>query len=167
MRKHLGAGFSCAKVCIHEYKRVCMAAQIWAWSGRLSLNHPEMDATHQEFVTLCAALSDTQSAKTYLERLDDLIAHSIVHFEQENTWMRDFSFPPAGCHEREHDTVLELMQEVRRLIVAGEVDLEARLAQELPLWFEHHVDTMDNMLAQFMRSHAAEHVIATTAVSTA
>lgn len=133
-----------------------MSSQVWAWSPRLSLQHPEIDATHQEFVTLCAALSDKESSTPYLERLDALIEHSIAHFEQENTWMRDLAFPPAGCHQREHDTVLELMQEVRRLIENGEVDLEERLATELPLWFEHHVDTMDNMLAQFMRSHEAE-----------
>jgi hemerythrin len=133
-----------------------MTVQKWAWSNRLSLNHPEIDATHQEFVLLCAALSDTQSTKPYLARLDELIAHSIAHFEQENTWMRDLSFGPAGCHQREHDTVLELMQEVRRLIEGGELDLQERLAQELPLWFEHHVDTMDNVLAQFMRSHEEE-----------
>jgi hemerythrin len=140
-----------------------MSSQVWAWSPRLSLQHPEIDATHQEFVTLCAALSDKESSILYLERLDALIEHSIAHFEQENTWMRDLSFPPAGCHQREHDTVLELMQEVRRLIENGEIDLEERLATELPLWFEHHVETMDNMLAQFMRSLEAEFTTETAA----
>lgn len=127
-----------------------MTSQKWGWSDRLSLHHPEIDATHQEFVTLCAALSDAESTTPYLTRLDELITHSIAHFEQENTWMRELSFGPAGCHQREHDAVLELMQEVRRLIDNGELDLQERLAQELPLWFEHHVETMDNLLAKFM-----------------
>jgi hemerythrin-like metal-binding protein len=124
--------------------------QKWAWSDRLSLKHDVMDETHQEFVTLCAALSMNESSSPFLERLDALIAHSIEHFEQENNWMRDFAFPPAGCHQGEHDAVLEVMQEVRRRYEAGEHDLGQSLAEELPLWFEHHVDTMDNMLAQFM-----------------
>jgi hemerythrin len=121
----------------------------WAWSDRLSLKHDLMDETHQEFVNLCAALSLNEPA-SYLTRLDALIAHSIEHFEQEDTWMRDFNFPPAGCHQGEHEAVLQVMQEVRRRYADGEHDLGASLAEELPLWFEHHVATMDNMLAQFL-----------------
>nr|WP_315482888.1 hemerythrin domain-containing protein [uncultured Undibacterium sp.] len=127
-----------------------MSTQNWAWSDRLSLKHEVMDETHQEFVTLCAALSFSETDTPFLERLDALIAHSIEHFEQENNWMRDFAFPPAGCHQGEHDAVLQVMQEVRRRYASGEHDLGQSLAEELPLWFEHHVDTMDNMLAQFM-----------------
>ncbi|MFZ6798242.1 hemerythrin domain-containing protein [Undibacterium sp. Di24W] len=124
----------------------------WTWSDRLSLKHEVMDETHQEFVALCAALSLNEPA-TYLSRLDALINHSVEHFTQEDRWMRETNFPPAGCHQGEHDAVLQVMQEVRRRYAAGEHDLGASLAEELPLWFEHHVATMDNMLAQFLISN--------------
>lgn len=127
-----------------------MTETTWGWSDRLSLKHQLMDATHQEFVTLCAALAMSDDKLPFLERLDALIAHSIEHFEQENAWMRDAGFPPAACHQGEHDAVLQVMQEVRRRFAEGEIDLGQRLAEELPLWFEHHVDTMDNMLAQYL-----------------
>lgn len=130
-----------------------MSKQEWAWSDRLSLKHELMDETHQEFVELCAALSLGEEHSPFLVRLDALIAHSIEHFEQENAWMKDFDFPPAGCHQGEHDAVLQVMQEVRRRYLEGETDLGQSLAEELPLWFEHHVDTMDNMLAQFLISN--------------
>ena len=129
--------------------RIGMTKADWTWSDRLSLKHDLMDETHQEFVALCAALSLDEPA-TFLSRLDALIEHSIEHFAQEDAWMRDNSFPPAGCHQGEHDAVLQVMQEVRRRYAGGEHDLGQSLAEELPLWFEHHVDTMDNMLAQFM-----------------
>lgn len=127
-----------------------MTTAVWGWSPRLSLQHGEMDVTHQEFVSLCAALADKDVGTPFVERLDALIAHTVKHFEQENTWMREHSFPPAGCHEGEHNAVLELIQEVRRRYLEGEHELGERLAEELPFWFEHHVDTMDNMLAQFL-----------------
>ena len=131
-----------------------MTQVFWGWSERLCSRYAPMDDTHKEFVILCAALSENKP-ETYLDRLDALIAHSIIHFEQENLWMEENSFPPAGCHRREHDTVLEVMTEVRRLVASGEADLGQRLAEEMPLWFEHHVDTMDNMLAQFMIKETA------------
>ncbi len=133
-----------------------MSSIVWAWSDRLSLQYPEMDATHQEFVTLCAQLSQAEDQTDYLLKLEALIAHSVQHFEQENQWMRETQFPPAGCHQTEHDTVLSLMQEVHRRVCDGEMDLADRLAEELPHWFEHHVATMDNMLAQFLRKPALE-----------
>lgn len=133
-----------------------MTTPVWGWSQRLSLQHGEMDATHQEFVSLCAALGDKEAETGFVERLDDLIAHTITHFEQENEWMRAHEFPPAGCHVGEHDAVLELMQEVRRRYQEGEHELGERLAEELPFWFEHHVDTMDNMLARFLMALETE-----------
>lgn len=121
----------------------------WGWSDRLKLSYGPMDETHVEFVTLCAALGKG-APDTFIERLDALIAHSVEHFEQENRWMEETNFPPVGCHKQEHDSVLEIMREVRSRYLAGETDLGQKLAEELPHWFEHHVDTMDNMLARFM-----------------
>lgn len=127
----------------------------WGWSDRLSLSYEPMDETHQEFVQLCAALAE-DNPSTFVQRLDALIEHSIRHFDQENVWMTETAFPPAACHKQEHDAVLEVMQEVRRRVTSGEADLAARLAEELPHWFEHHVDTMDNMLARFMLAQSRQ-----------
>lgn len=131
-----------------------MSETEWGWSDRLRLHYQPMDHTHEEFVTLCAALSEKQP-DTYLQRLDALIEHSIEHFEQENRWMEETDFPPVGCHRQEHDSVLEIMREVRKRVAEGDLELGDRLAEELPYWFEHHVDTMDNMLARHMAALAA------------
>ena len=139
-----------------------MTAAVWGWSARLSTKYEAMDETHQEFVSLCAALSEDHP-DSFLDRLDALISHTVVHFEQEDQWMREHNFPPAGCHQKEHDAVLQLMREVRLRIADGDLDLGPRLAEELPHWFEHHVDTIDNMLARFMTSLTADQTAAPTA----
>ena len=141
-----------------------MTQAVWGWTERLSSNYLPMDETHQEFVTLCAALSENKP-ETYLDRLDALISHSLDHFEQENQWMEENNFPPAACHRREHEAVLEVMTEVRRRVALGEADLGQSLAEEMPMWFEHHVDTMDNMLAQFMLKETASQTLATATES--
>lgn len=136
-----------------------MTTANWAWSERLNTRYEPMDETHKEFVSLCAALLENHPP-SFLARLDALIAHTVIHFDQENTWMHDHDFPPAGCHHREHDAVLQLMREVRASVDAGDVELGPRLAEELPFWFEHHVDGMDNMLARFMTGVSADVAIA-------
>jgi len=132
-----------------------MSQANWGWSERLRLNYQAMDETHEEFVKLCAALAEPDLT-SFVRRLDALISHSIDHFEQENNWMRLYDFPPAQCHLQEHEAVLEIMREVRRRFTLGETDLAKTLAEELPHWFENHVDTMDNMLARFMLGIAAQ-----------
>jgi hemerythrin len=92
-----------------------------------------------------------------LAAVDGLIEHCIEHFEQEEQWMRDSNFPPLHCHENEHKQVLQVVQEVkRRLVEEGDVDLPRRLADELPLWLENHIDTMDYALSHFLKT-LAEH----------
>jgi hemerythrin len=131
-----------------------MSNQNWGWSNRLAVNFAEMDETHQEFVKLCAALS-VGEPDTFLTRLNTLIKHSVEHFDQENNWMVEHQFASVACHVNEHDTILEIMREVGRRVALGEVDLAERLAEELPKWFEHHVDTMDNALAKFLIAQQA------------
>ncbi|MDF3036515.1 MAG: bacteriohemerythrin [Paucimonas sp.] len=125
------------------------------WSESLELGHDIMDDTHREFIACCKALAEASSADLLL-RIDMLIEHSVEHFEQENHWMREHEFPPAACHIGEHESVLEIIREVRRQTEQGDAEIGPRLARELPLWFAHHVATMDGMLAQFMIAQEAD-----------
>ncbi|MDP3842500.1 MAG: hemerythrin domain-containing protein [Oxalobacteraceae bacterium] len=126
-----------------------MTENLSAQSDRLTLHYEPMDAIHREFVTLCAALASADGV-AFLARLDALIAHTAIHFEQENNWMLERDFPSAGCHQREHDAVLGVLREVRECTLQGDAEVGVRLAQELPNWFAHHVDTMDAALAEFL-----------------
>lgn len=126
-----------------------MTETSWGWSDKLRVRFEPMNEIHREFALLCAELA--QSGPDELPaRLDALIAHCVAHFEMEDQWMTEHDFAAGGCHIQEHRTVLELMREVQSRVAAGETSLGLRLAEELPHWFEQHVDTMDNMLAHFM-----------------
>lgn len=106
-----------------------------------------MDDIHYEFMRLLAALDDAPDAGQ-LPVLDALLAHTEAHFAQEDVWMEACDFPPMHCHRGEHERVLEVLREVRRLAAAGDHGIVRTLVRELPLWFEHHASTMDTMLAE-------------------
>jgi hemerythrin-like metal-binding protein len=120
------------------------------WSEKLTLGVERMDATHQQFVeqlnALHAAPPDAFSAL-----LDRLIEHTVEHFEQERGWMSAINFPPMHCHVHEHDGVLGIMREVRRMVGEGKVAVGKVLTKELAPWFENHAATMDATLAYFLR----------------
>ena len=69
--------------------------------------------------------------------------------------MRESNFPACQCHQNEHEMLLEVIAEVRRRFDAGDSEIVARLAQELPQWFEVHANAMDAALAVHLREWEA------------
>ncbi|MDR0635228.1 MAG: hemerythrin domain-containing protein [Azoarcus sp.] len=114
------------------------------WSERYGLGIARMDETHREFIAFCNELT-AAAPEDFLARLDAFIEHTAAHFEQENRWMEAVNFP--ACHHAEHDRVLDVMNDVRRRVEKGDAFLGRRLLEELPPWFDNHVDTMDAALA--------------------
>src|SRR5262245_34098941 len=122
------------------------------WSDTLALGVDAMDATHREFVDQLNALH-AASDDTFVALLDRFIDHTVEHFEQERAWMAAIEFPPMHCHLREHEGVVDIMREVRRMVVEGKPALGKVLTKELAPWFANHAATMDATLAFFLRCH--------------
>ena len=120
------------------------------WSDKLVLGVERMDETHREFVEQLNTLH-AASDEDYLRLLDAFIEHTVAHFEQEQRWMQELNFPPIHCHTNEHDGVLNIMRDVRRMVAEGKGEIGRVLTRELAPWFENHAAGMDAMLAFFLR----------------
>ena len=118
------------------------------WGKRYELGIALMDETHREFVEFCNVLVAAEP-ENFLKQFDAFIAHTAAHFEQENRWMEAVNFP--ACHREEHDRVLEVIRDVRQRLEKGDAFLGKRLLEELPPWFDNHVDTMDAALAFYLK----------------
>lgn len=119
------------------------------WTDKLALGLGPMDDTHQEFVDAYNRLV-AASGEAQLIEMDAFIAHTVEHFDQENRWMELIGFP--GCHKAEHDRVLAVCRDVRKRMERGDAALGRQLLQELPIWFDNHVATMDSALAAYIDS---------------
>lgn len=122
----------------------------YAWSVELANQHPQMDATHQEFIDhlarLHAALDGERSA--LLDAFDDMVLHTVAHFGQEDRWMLDTGYTPENCHTLQHRQVLDLFRDLRRQIVEQDRwELIGRLLPELSDWFSQHAQGADAALA--------------------
>jgi hemerythrin len=116
------------------------------WSPALSLDDPEMDATHEAFVVLIDRLLKAPDAAVPA-LLDEAIEHTRLHFLQETTAMQMTAFPPIHCHEREHSNIIEVMVKVREHVAAGDVAIARTLAAALAEWLTLHIDSMDRVLS--------------------
>lgn len=121
------------------------------WSDTLELGHARMDETHREFVARLNALHEATD-EAFVPLLDAFIEHTVAHFEQEERWMREIAFPPAHCHANEHQGVLGIMRDVRRMVAEeGKQEIGRVLTRELAPWFENHAQGMDATLSFFLR----------------
>lgn len=121
------------------------------WSESLSLELPEMDETHQEFVALLARVETADDAHL-VAAWHALVDHTVGHFGREDDWMRRTGFSSANCHTVQHRVVLEVMCEGLVQGLKGQNDAIRQMARELAVWFVQHAQTMDAALALHLRS---------------
>lgn len=121
------------------------------WSESLSLELPEMDETHQEFVALLARV-ETADDTHLVAAWRALVDHTADHFGREDGWMRSTGFSSANCHTVQHRVVLEVMCEGLVQGLKGQNEAIRQMARELAVWFVQHAQTMDAALALHLRS---------------
>lgn len=119
------------------------------WSDALVLGYGPLDARHEEFVAVVAALQQAGDAELP-QRLADVAAHLHAHFDEEDAWMTETGFPARDCHVDEHAAVLRSLEQVQALLASGDGSECRRFAQELARWFPGHADYMDAALAHWM-----------------
>ncbi len=125
-----------------------------AWNPEHTLNQPEMDRTHHEFVDRLGALQEAVRNAPHEadDCLDELLRHTRAHFEQEDRWMQALGFDAQNCHALQHASVLEVMVEARRRHAqAQDLGLLQTLVQALDEWFAVHAPSMDAGLALVMQ----------------
>ena len=122
-------------------------------AGRFAVGVDSIDALHVECeATIAQVASAVESGGDATTALAGLHDHLERHFRHEESLMSASDFPPAGCHQREHASVLEVVAEVRRRYAGGEHDPAARLADALFEWLELHAGSMDAALAQWLNT---------------
>lgn len=125
-----------------------------SWNDALSLDMPELDRTHHDFVVQVGALEHALAVGTRAQAaaaLDRLAAQTAQHFALEERWMAALGHADSA-HVYQHQAVLNVLREVQRLFATeGDRDLLRRLVAGLALWFPAHTEAMDASLVQAVR----------------
>ena len=121
------------------------------WNDQYLLGYTPIDEVHEEFVGLVGRLQSAADAELPA-LLAEFTRHCEEHFEMENRWMVETSFPPRDCHIDEHAAVLTSVREVDEMFGRGEIgtDVVRDLVEHLADWFPRHADQLDSALAHWM-----------------
>jgi len=117
---------------------------------------PRMNDTHLEesliINRLEVAVNDKDIDDVFMI-LRELLAHTRVHYVDEEALMEESLFPESKKHKKEHDRHLN---ELRSVIEYFDKHKEpgavhAYIEGSLSAWTLHHADTMDRELALFVK----------------
>ena len=125
------------------------AATTLTWSPELALGDDRTDTTHEEFVELLNATA-AAAPEQQLALYQQLVQHTVEHFAQEERWMTACGIPADFCHFSQHNSVLEVMREVERRALLGEMALVAQMLEALVEWFPQHAQSMDAGLVGYL-----------------
>lgn len=118
---------------------------------------PSMNDTHLEEMliinTLDTAISDS-NVEVIAKTIDELLAHTITHFSEEEKMMEEGLYPEYLTHKSEHD---RHVQELKSLVQYFErtKDPKAIYAYSkgnLTPWRIHHIQTMDTEMATYLQA---------------
>ena len=120
-----------------------------SWNDSLLLGHAAMDAEHEIFVTLVAAMQGAADHELPA-LLSALLEHATAHFATENASMAATNFPARDCHVQEHEAVLATLRGVHLRLGRREHGVARAVAAELAVWFPAHVQHLDSALSHWI-----------------
>lgn len=136
-----------------------------AWSDWLEVGDFDLDNDHHLQMRLVSALIDAiEEGRPWLaHRLaDHLRDSSTVHFESEEQRMRTVGFPERAAHLREHDGLVDAMDELMERVDDEETAVALASAMELRSALAAHIGSSDRRLAAYGRPEAVEPYIPAT-----
>ncbi len=91
---------------------------------------------------------------TFNQTYQEWIEHTMAHFQREEKMMEEKRFPPYPFHKGEHDRALEKMHDIfHTWEKTNDIGiLKIYFIEELPLWLENHIKSMDTVTAIFFRT---------------
>lgn len=123
-----------------------------------------MNKTHLEDVIIINDLFDQilsyereaneQNKKNVVEKYQLWINHTVEHFSGEEKMMTEKRFPAYAFHKGEHDRILSLMSKHLENFeqTCDTKELKQYFIEELPIWLENHIKSMDTVTAIFLKT---------------
>ncbi len=123
------------------------------WSEQFSVGIPQIDAQHQQLVSLLNELYDAMSAGQAQDALGAILARLVgytkKHFADEEAWMARATFPFLRSHKAAHRELTDQVAEFHRKFTSGATAINVQLTSFLKKWLQEHILQVDKRYAPF------------------
>ena len=98
------------------------------WNEGLSVQIPEIDAEHQQFLRLIYELNEAIIGRMDVEeikkRMQSLLDDAVKHFDHEEALFREWGYPDADGHAIKHAQAVQSLNEIMGKFERGGMDYE-------------------------------------------
>ena len=126
-----------------------------AWKEEFSVGVALMDDDHRQLLEIVGrlyqALSSGAERQVPLRICDELIEHTLVHFEHEEHWFDNLQYPRASEHRRMHDKLKQRIVEYRAQLGAEPPPALEQL-ELFTDWLAHHISGEDRSYGAWLNS---------------
>jgi len=124
----------------------------FTWSDELSVGNTFIDADHKKLVDMVNkfhdAMSQGKGGSVVGIVLDNLIVYTREHFHREEVAMERIGYPLFAEHKREHDKLIQEVQDLHESLAAGKTMLTIKVAKFLKDWLTVHIKETDQLLSK-------------------
>lgn len=123
------------------------------WNESLSVKINSIDDQHKKLIELINRFYEQVSHRTNDENISILIKgmkeYTQMHFDYEERYMQQFSYPDYTAHKREHDLFIAKVADVEEKFSKGKVILSFEITSFLKDWIKNHIQGSDKKYTDF------------------
>ena len=127
---------------------------IFKWNDSLSIGIPQIDADHQQLLSLLNRAYDefvNETAAQHLSaHLDALIDYATYHFAAEEQAMEVARYPQLAAHKLEHARFARRVVEINTDYHNGRKNLALELLTFMHTWLIAHIKGTDGLFGRFL-----------------
>lgn len=127
---------------------------ILAWSQELSVQIASIDLEHRRLFDLLKKLHDAIvvgcSRATLNTIVTELLNAAEVHFENEETLMKDHGYPGYASHLAEHEKIAKGVKTLVAALTAGKLVDKPDIALLPAQWLYSHIRSHDKLYMHFL-----------------
>ncbi len=122
----------------------------------LRVGHDEIDSQHLGLFEAISCLHDALRAGRSRQEQADILAflrgYTVDHFEAEEAFMREASYPALEAHQELHRALTQQVHELEAKYALGTMTLSIMTMHFLKDWLTNHIQAEDQKFAAFRRA---------------
>jgi len=131
---------------MEKYKRI-------EWSEELGVGDALIDEEHKGLLKVYNKLVDIlekkESDRQVVEVLSELTNYSLLHFKDEEEWMRKIDYPDFEEHQREHKDFIYQIALFNLSFSSEDKDIVEHVSFFLREWIINHLVITDRKIAEY------------------
>ncbi len=124
------------------------------WTDALSVDVKEIDTQHQRLFDLMNKLHEAMKigkGKDVLGGiLGDLVQYTVVHFSNEEAYLKKYDYPEYAQHKKIHDDLTQKAKALKASFEQGKQTVSIEVLTFLTDWLNNHILKTDKRYSSFL-----------------